>query len=88
MAEKIRFDLQGLEASAEGILDIRGRTGQDPNVPVHFSSVRLHVKIKTPEPDERVNRLIALAEKYCPVQSLMRAAVPDFVVTWERMLSE
>ena len=84
MAEKIKFDLQGLEAQAEGILDIRGRKGE-ANVPVHFSAVRLHVKIKTSEPDDRVRRLIELAEKYCPVQSLLRAAVPDFKVTWERI---
>jgi uncharacterized OsmC-like protein len=84
MAEKIRFDLQDLEAFAEGVLDVRGRKGE-ADVPVHFTSVRLHVKIKTTEPDERVNRLIELAEKYCPVQSLIRAAVPDFNVTWERL---
>ncbi len=84
MAEKIRFDLQGLEASAEGMLDIRGRKGE-ANVPVHFTSVRLHVKIRTAEPENRIQRLIELAEKYCPVQSLIRAAVPDFVVTWERL---
>jgi len=84
MAEKIRFNLQGLEASAEGVLDIRGRKGE-ADVPVHFSSVRLHVKIRTDESDKRVQRLIELAEKYCPVQSLIRAAVPDFEVTWERM---
>ena len=84
MAEKIRFNLQGLEASAEGVLDVRGRKGE-ADVPVHFSSVRLHVKIKTDESDKRVQRLIELAEKYCPVQSLIRAAVPDFEVTWERM---
>ncbi len=83
MAEKLRFDLQGLEAFAEGVLDVRGRSGEAP-VPVHFSSVRLHVKIKTPESDQRVKRLIELAEKYCPVQCLIRMAVPDFVVTWER----
>ena len=83
MAEKIRFDLQGLETAVEGVLDVRGRKGE-ADVPVHFASVRLHVKIKTTESDERVKRLIELAEKYCPVQSLIRAAVPDFVVTWER----
>ena len=84
MAEKLRFDLQALEAYAEGVLDIRGRKGE-ANVPVHFTSVRLHVKIKTTESEERVGRLIELAEKYCPVQSLIRAAVPDFEVTWERL---
>ena len=84
MAEKIKFDLQDLEAYAEGVLDIRGRKGE-ADVPVHFTSVRLRVKIKTSESDERVQRLIELAEKYCPVQSLIRAAVPDFEVTWERL---
>ncbi len=84
MAEKIKFDLRDLEASAEGVLDIRGRKGE-ANVPVHFTSVRLHVKIRTTESDERVQRLIELAEKYCPVQSLIRTAVPDFEVTWERL---
>jgi uncharacterized OsmC-like protein len=84
MAEKIRFNLHGLEASAEGVLDVRGRKGE-ADVPVHFSSVRLHVKLKTEESDERIRRLIELAEKYCPVQSLIRAAVPDFEVTWERL---
>jgi putative redox protein len=84
MAEKIKFDLQDLEAYAESVLDVRGRRGE-ANVPVHFTSVRLHVKIRTTESDERVQRLIELAEKYCPVQSLIRAAVPDFEVTWERL---
>jgi uncharacterized OsmC-like protein len=32
-----------------------------------------------------VQRLIELAEQYCPVQSLIRAAVPDFEVSWERL---
>lgn len=85
MAEKIRFDLQALEALAEGTLDIRGRTGADSSVPVHFTRVRLHIKIRTEESDERVQRLIGLAERYCPIQSLIRAAVPDFAVTWERI---
>jgi putative redox protein len=84
MAEKIKFDLQDLEAAAEGVLDIRGRKGE-ANVPVHFTSVRLHIKIKTTESDERVKRLIELAERYCPVQSLIRAAVSNFEVTWERI---
>jgi putative redox protein len=84
MAEKLHFDLGGLEALAEGVLDVRGRRGE-ADVPVHFSAVRLHVKIQTSETDDRVQRLIELAEKYCPVQSLIRAAVLDFRVTWERI---
>src|SRR5574341_603018 len=83
MAEKIRFDLQGLEAFAEGTLDIRGRTGMDPNVPVHFTSVRLHVKIKTAH-GMTVARMV---RKRSPSHEVDEAAVEalraqsDFVVS-------
>ena len=79
----MRFTLDALEASAEGVLDVRGRKGE-ANVPVGFTSVHLHVRIKTSEADRRVERLIELAEKYCPVQCMLRDAVRDFHVTWER----
>ena len=37
------------------------------------------------EPDERLRRLEGLVARYCPVDSFVRAAVPDYGVTWERM---
>ena len=85
MAKKIRFKYDDMETYAEGVLDTRGRKGLADDVPVHYQAVYLTVKIKTEESDKRLNRLIELAERYCPVQSLIRAAVPDFVVTWERL---
>ena len=84
MAEKIRFAYDHLETLAEGDLDRRGRKGLAA-VPVHFSAVRLTIKIKTSEPDKRLNRLTELVARYCPVDSLIKAAVPDYTVTWERM---
>jgi uncharacterized OsmC-like protein len=84
MAKKTRFKYDHLETLAEGGLDRRGRKGL-AKVPVHFSAVRLTIKIKTEEPDKRLARLADLVVRYCPVDSLIRAAVPDYTVTWERM---
>jgi putative redox protein len=83
MAEKLRLEYSGLEMHAEGELDTRGRRGL-ADVPVHYRAVRLHVIIATHEPDKRVERLAQLVARYCPVDTLMRAVVPDFEVTWER----
>lgn len=84
MAAKIRFHYSNLETIAEGELDTRGRKGL-ADVPVHYRAVRLRVRVATDEPDERIARLERLVARYCPVDSLIRAAVPDYTVTWERM---
>jgi uncharacterized OsmC-like protein len=84
MAEKLRFEYDDLESYAEGVLDTRGRKGE-ADVPVHYKAVRLTIRIKTDEPDNRLARLTDLVARYCPVDSLVKAAVPDYMVTWERM---
>jgi uncharacterized OsmC-like protein len=84
MAAKIRFNYEDLETYAEGTLDTRGRKGQ-ADVPVHYKAVRLTIRIKTEESDRRLERLADLMARYCPVDSLVRAAVPDYQVTWARM---
>lgn len=84
MAAKLRFAYSALETVAEGELDTRGRKGE-ADVPVHHRAVRLTVRIATEEPDARLERLADLVGRYCPVDSFVRAAVPDYRVTWERM---
>jgi putative redox protein len=84
MAAKLRFDYSGLETEAEGELDTRGRKGT-ADVPVHYRAVRLRVRIATPESEARISRLADLVGRYCPVDSLINAAVPDYTVTWERI---
>jgi putative redox protein len=84
MAAKLRFTYDGLETFVEGELDTRGRKGL-ADVPVHYRAVRMHVRITTAEPEARVERLAALVGRYCPVDSLIRAAVPDYSVAWERV---
>lgn len=84
MAAKIRFTYEGLETAAEGVLDTRGRLGL-ADVPVYYRTVRLVIRIKTTETDEKLRRLADLVARYCPVDSLIRTAVPDYHVTWERI---
>jgi uncharacterized OsmC-like protein len=84
MAKKIRMEYDDLETKAVGTLDTRGRKGE-ADVPVHYKAVHLTIRIKTEESDKKLERLIDLVARYCPVDSLIRAAVPDYQVTWERM---
>ncbi|MFQ5855512.1 MAG: OsmC family protein [Anaerolineae bacterium] len=84
MAAKIRFKYDDLETFAEGVLDTRGRKGL-ADVPVHHKAVRLTIRIKTEESDKRLQRLADLVSRYCPVDSLVKTAVPDYHVTWERI---
>lgn len=84
MAGKIRFQYDDLQTYAEGVLDTRGRKGT-ADVPVHYKAVRLTIRIKSEETDDRLDRLADLMARYCPVDSLIRVAVPDYTVTWERM---
>jgi uncharacterized OsmC-like protein len=84
MAAKIRFEYEIVETYAEGTLDTRGRKGE-AEVPVHYKAVRLTIRIRTEESDKRLQRLADLMARYCPVDSLVRAAVPDYQVIWERL---
>lgn len=85
MAEKIRFEYDDLETYAEGVLDTRGRRGL-ADVPVHYKTVNLAIRIKTQESEDRLKRLADLVGRYCPVDSLIGAAVPDYNIMWERIL--
>ena len=84
MAKKIRLDYEDLETVAEGTLDTRGRKGL-ADVPVHYKAVRLVIRIKTEATDKKLDRLADLVSRYCPVDSLIKAAVPDYQVIWERI---
>lgn len=81
----MRFAYEHLETEAVSEIDTAGRLGVE-GVPVHYQKVRLLVRIRTAEPRERLDRLAALVARYCPVDSLMRAAVPDYEVSWERLV--
>jgi len=81
MAEKIRFSYSDLQVDTAGMIDTRGRLAL-ADVPIGFSSARVEVQIVTNEPPERLAKLADLVARYCPVDAMMRASVPDYQVHW------
>jgi len=58
------------------------------DVPVHYKAVRLRIVITSKESEKKLERLKDLVARYCPVDSLIRAAVPDYEVVWEHINPE
>lgn len=72
----IGFDLKGGNVTAEGDLDFRGTLGVAKDAPVGFREIRLAFHLETSEPQERIDQLTKLTERYCVVfQTLAKPPV-------------
>ena len=67
VATALEFRLAGAAVSAEGDLDFRGTLGVAKDAPVGFQAIRLAFELDTDEPQERVDSLLKLTERYCVV---------------------
>ncbi|MBF0375227.1 MAG: OsmC family protein, partial [Alphaproteobacteria bacterium] len=67
VATALAFDLEGGTISAEGDLDFRGTLGVAKDAPVGFREIRLNFSLKTSEPQDRIDSLTKLTERYCVV---------------------
>lgn len=67
VATAIDFPLKGGAVRAEGDLDFRGTLGVAKDAPVGFADIRLCFDLDTDEPQERLDALIKLTERYCVV---------------------
>lgn len=63
----LEFRLNGATVEAEGDLDFRGTLGVAKDAPVGFRAIRLIYHINTDEPQDRIDTLLKLAERYCVV---------------------
>jgi uncharacterized OsmC-like protein len=52
---------------AEGDLDFRGTLGLEKDVPVGFKAIRMSFEIDSDEPDEKIEQLVKLTERYCVI---------------------
>jgi uncharacterized OsmC-like protein len=65
---------------AEGDLDFRGTLGVARDAPVGFTDIRLFFDLDSDEPQDRIDALTKLTERYCVVfQTLARP--PKIVLT-------
>jgi len=62
--------------SAEGDLDFRGTLGVAKEAPVGFAHIRLSFDVETDAPQEKLDQLLKLTERYCVVYQTIRSGPP------------
>ena len=72
VATALEFRLNGGSIEAEGDLDFRGTLGVDRAAPVGFAAIRLAFVLDTDEPQDRIDSLLKLTERYCVVLQTLR----------------
>jgi uncharacterized OsmC-like protein len=58
--------------TAEGDLDFRGTLGVDKQAAVGFTDIRLKFELDTDAPQEQLDTLLKLTERYCVVLQTLR----------------
>ena len=67
VATALQIELRAGTVSAEGDLDFRGTLGVDKEAPVGFRAIRLNFSLDTDAPQEKLDQLLKLTERYCVV---------------------
>ncbi|CAO4177647.1 OsmC family protein [Methylorubrum populi] len=67
VATALEIPLKSGTVSAEGDLDFRGTLGVDKEAPVGFRAIRLTFDLETDAPQEKLDQLLKLTERYCVV---------------------
>jgi uncharacterized OsmC-like protein len=63
----LAIPLKSGTVSAEGDLDFRGTLGVDKEAPVGFRQIRLRFDVDTDAPQDKLDQLLKLTERYCVV---------------------
>ncbi len=61
---------------AEGDLDFRGTLGVAKDAPVGFRDIRLTFEVETDAPQEKLDQLLKLTERYCVVYQTIKSGPP------------
>jgi uncharacterized OsmC-like protein len=84
VATAIDIPLKSGKVSAEGDLDFRGTLGVAKDAPVGFAEIRLSFEVETDAPQEKLDQLLKLTERYCVVYQTIRSG-PAVQVSLNRM---
>ena len=68
--------LRSGEVSAEGDLDFRGTLGVAKDAPVGFAQIRLRFNVDTDAPQDKLDQLLKLTERYCVVYQTIKSGPP------------
>ena len=67
VATALDIPLRAGRVRAEGDLDFRGTLGVDREAPVGFRDIRLTFELDTDAPQDKIDSLIKLTERYCVI---------------------
>jgi uncharacterized OsmC-like protein len=67
VATALEIPLRAGTVSAEGDIDFRGTLGVDRGAPVGFRAIRVAIDLDTDAPQEKIDKLLQLTERYCVV---------------------
>ena len=84
VATAIDVPLKSGIVSAEGDLDFRGTLGIAKDAPVGFRQIRLRFEVDTDAPQEKLDQLLKLTERYCVVYQTIKSG-PAVEVRLNRM---
>ena len=73
VATALNIPLRSATIRAEGDLDFRGTLGVDKRTPVGFSDIRLRFDLDTDAPQQQLDQLITLTERYCVIYQTLRS---------------
>ena len=76
VATAIGVALKSGTVAAEGDLDFRGTLGVAKDAPVGFRQIRLRFELDTDAPQEQLDQLLKLTERYCVVYQTIKAGPP------------
>ena len=72
----LEIPLKSATVSAEGDLDFRGTLGVAKDAPVGFAQIRLTFDVDTDVPQEKLDQLLKLTERYCVVYQTIKSGPP------------
>ncbi|WP_295844758.1 OsmC family protein [Tardiphaga sp.] len=72
VATAVEIPLKSGVVTAEGDLDFRGTLGVDKEAPVGFAEIRLRFDVDTDAPQDKLDLLLKLTERYCVVYQTIR----------------
>jgi uncharacterized OsmC-like protein len=76
VATAIDIPLKSGTVSAEGDLDFRGTLGVAKDAPVGFKQIRLRFEVETDAPQDKLDQLLKLTERYCVVYQTLKSGPP------------
>ena len=76
VATAIDVPLKSGTVHAEGDLDFRGTLGVAKDAPVGFREIRLRFDLDTDAPQDKLDQLLKLTERYCVVYQTIKSGPP------------